>query len=177
MAFFERSGRRVAGRYFGDGRLRIRFKEAPARRTARAPRLCWLPGLRKVRSVPFQVHRFWPMQVRLKVVTTHDPGRLFVHRIRHLALETPRCYRAWGRSTNKRLGVKWLGRDQNVWWAAVDSNHVPPRYQHGALPVELAAQGVPVSRISSLAAVILEFTGSAVAAALLVSRRPATRRF
>jgi hypothetical protein len=22
----------------------------------------------------------------------------------------------------------------------VDSNHVPPRYQHGALPVELAAQ-------------------------------------
>ena len=25
-------------------------------------------------------------------------------------------------------------------WAAVDSNHVPPRYQHGALPVELAAQ-------------------------------------
>ncbi len=26
------------------------------------------------------------------------------------------------------------------WWAAVDSNHVPPRYQHGALPVELAAQ-------------------------------------
>ena len=28
-----------------------------------------------------------------------------------------------------------------MWWAAVDSNHVPPRYQHGALPVELAAQG------------------------------------
>jgi hypothetical protein len=27
------------------------------------------------------------------------------------------------------------------WWAAVDSNHVPPRYQHGALPVELAARG------------------------------------
>jgi hypothetical protein len=26
-------------------------------------------------------------------------------------------------------------------WAAVDSNHLPPRYQHGALPVELAAQG------------------------------------
>src|SRR5205807_3317648 len=26
------------------------------------------------------------------------------------------------------------------WWAAVDSNHLPPRYQHGALPVELAAQ-------------------------------------
>src|SRR5262249_41248900 len=25
------------------------------------------------------------------------------------------------------------------WWAAVDSNHLPPRYQHGALPVELAA--------------------------------------
>ena len=27
-----------------------------------------------------------------------------------------------------------------AWWAAVDSNHLPPRYQHGALPVELAAQ-------------------------------------
>src|ERR1700704_5526807 len=27
------------------------------------------------------------------------------------------------------------------WWAAGDSNHLPPRYQHGALPVELAAQG------------------------------------
>ena len=27
-------------------------------------------------------------------------------------------------------------------WAAVDSNHVPPRYQHGALPVELAARGI-----------------------------------
>src|SRR5207302_601027 len=26
------------------------------------------------------------------------------------------------------------------WWAAVDSNHLPPRYQHGALPVELAAR-------------------------------------
>ena len=29
---------------------------------------------------------------------------------------------------------------QRQWWAAVDSNHLPPRYQHGALPVELAAQ-------------------------------------
>src|SRR5262249_21776856 len=28
------------------------------------------------------------------------------------------------------------------WWAAVDSNHLPPRYQHGALPVELAARRV-----------------------------------
>ena len=27
-------------------------------------------------------------------------------------------------------------------WAAVDSNHLPPRYQHGALPVELAAHGL-----------------------------------
>src|SRR5712692_7290184 len=27
-----------------------------------------------------------------------------------------------------------------LWWAAVDSNHLPPRYQHGALPVELAAR-------------------------------------
>ena len=29
-----------------------------------------------------------------------------------------------------------------MWWAAVDSNHLPPRYQHGALPVELAAHGL-----------------------------------
>ena len=32
-------------------------------------------------------------------------------------------------------------RSCNPWWAAVDSNHLPPRYQHGALPVELAAHG------------------------------------
>jgi hypothetical protein len=29
--------------------------------------------------------------------------------------------------------------NSGLWWAAVDSNHLPPRYQHGALPVELAA--------------------------------------
>src|SRR5438876_621566 len=34
------------------------------------------------------------------------------------------------------------GMAAELWWAAVDSNHVPPRYQHGALPVELAAQGL-----------------------------------
>ncbi len=35
----------------------------------------------------------------------------------------------------------------NPWWAAVDSNHLPPRYQHGALPVELAArQKAPMAR-------------------------------
>src|SRR5467141_4077239 len=31
---------------------------------------------------------------------------------------------------------------KRLWWAAVDSNHLPPRYQHGALPVELAAQNL-----------------------------------
>src|SRR5579875_1843542 len=30
--------------------------------------------------------------------------------------------------------------NRDRWWAAVDSNHLPPRYQHGALPVELAAR-------------------------------------
>src|SRR4029077_6622860 len=30
-----------------------------------------------------------------------------------------------------------------AWWAAVDSNHLPPRYQHGALPDELAARSSP----------------------------------
>ena len=30
----------------------------------------------------------------------------------------------------------WIG-----WWAAMDSNHLPRRYQHRALPVELAAPG------------------------------------
>jgi hypothetical protein len=48
-------------------------------------------------------------------------------------------------------------------WAAVDSNHVPPRYQHGALPVELAAQGSrPALYDFEPEAVDLEFTGSAV---------------
>src|SRR5260370_22715954 len=38
--------------------------------------------------------------------------------------------------------LTYLSRNHRVrWWAAVDSNHLPPRYQHGALPVELAAQG------------------------------------
>jgi hypothetical protein len=37
-------------------------------------------------------------------------------------------------------GVMWPDRIQEPWWAAVDSNHLPPRYQHGALPVELAAR-------------------------------------
>ena len=32
------------------------------------------------------------------------------------------------------------GKPVELKWAAVDSNHLPPRYQHGALPVELAAQ-------------------------------------
>ena len=31
------------------------------------------------------------------------------------------------------------------WWARVDSNHLPPRYQHGALPVELLALHQPRS--------------------------------
>src|SRR5258707_10506940 len=34
------------------------------------------------------------------------------------------------------------GTPTQLWWAAVDSNHLPPRYQHGALPVELAAHGL-----------------------------------
>jgi hypothetical protein len=52
-----------------------------------------------------------------------------------------------------------------VWWAAVDSNHVPPRYQHGALPVELAARDL-AWRLEGIEppAVVLEFTGSAVLA-------------
>ena len=51
---------------------------------------------------------------------------------------------------------------QSRWWAAVDSNHVPPRYQHGALPVELAARGL-ARRLDDFEprAVSLEFTGSA----------------
>jgi hypothetical protein len=32
------------------------------------------------------------------------------------------------------------GKPAELEWAAVDSNHLPPRYQHGALPVELAAR-------------------------------------
>src|SRR6266581_6974359 len=39
--------------------------------------------------------------------------------------------------TNNRVRV--MERPVELVWAAVDSNHLPPRYQHGALPVELAA--------------------------------------
>src|SRR5438105_4049108 len=36
--------------------------------------------------------------------------------------------------------VAWLPNSHNSrWWAAMDSNHLPRRYQHRALPVELAA--------------------------------------
>src|SRR5712664_1223892 len=42
-----------------------------------------------------------------------------------------------GHSVFPRLGFVF----RKAWWAAVDSNHLPPRYQHGALPVELAALG------------------------------------
>src|SRR5579864_2023196 len=52
------------------------------------------------------------------------------HRITHEMAET--------------CGKQSVGRGGSMqeprWWAAVDSNHLPPRYQHGALPVELAAQ-------------------------------------
>src|SRR3989442_1001758 len=40
-----------------------------------------------------------------------------------------------------RLRFAYVKLDE-FWWAAVDSNHLPPRYQHGALPVELAAHGL-----------------------------------
>ncbi len=45
------------------------------------------------------------------------------------------------------------GKDPELVWAAVDSNHLPPRYQHGALPVELAAQaraGLEMARAQEL---------------------------
>src|SRR5215469_4052154 len=44
------------------------------------------------------------------------------------------------RITPKRRYRAWMGSKR--WWAAVDSNHLPPRYQHGALPVELAAHAM-----------------------------------
>ena len=47
---------------------------------------------------------------------------------------------AWGVPTTGSAYYEWVNSFR--WWAAVDSNHVPPRYQHGALPVELAAQGL-----------------------------------
>jgi hypothetical protein len=53
----------------------------------------------------------------------------------------------------------------------MDSNHLPPRYQHGALPVELAAQGL-AERLEDFEAstVVLEFTGSALATAFFAGR-------
>ena len=47
----------------------------------------------------------------------------------------------------RRRGEAWLWA--SAWWAAVDSNHLPPRYQHGALPVELAAHGLGKDRARS----------------------------
>jgi hypothetical protein len=51
---------------------------------------------------------------------------------------------AWSRRGARRKRLRFALR--NAWWAAVDSNHLPPRYQHGALPVELAAQNQKNSR-------------------------------
>src|SRR5207249_12251894 len=45
-------------------------------------------------------------------------------------------------------GPKWR-EFRKLWWAAVDSNHLPPRYQHGALPVELAARTPHALRIKA----------------------------
>ena len=42
----------------------------------------------------------------------------------------------------RTLGRRCDFEYESCWWAAVDSNHLPPRYQHGALPVELAAHGL-----------------------------------
>ena len=66
----------------------------------------------------------------------------------------PRCYEIFGLVIGHRSAAHnefpryraWLR--SKAWWAAVDSNHLPPRYQHGALPVELAAQG-PAGRAGS----------------------------
>src|SRR5207245_2042352 len=44
------------------------------------------------------------------------------------------------RPAKRTLGRRPDFEYESRWWAAVDSNHLPPRYQHGALPVELAAQ-------------------------------------
>ena len=68
-------------------------------------------------------------------------------------------------------------RYPGLWWAAVDSNHVPPRYQHGALPVELAAQTPRTVPSLESRTVVLEFTGSALAEAHLGLRLPGRPRF
>ena len=68
-------------------------------------------------------------------------------------------------------------RYPGLWWAAVDSNHVPPRYQHGALPVELAAQTPRTVPSLESRTVVLEFTGSALAEAHLGLRLPGRTRF
>ena len=47
-------------------------------------------------------------------------------------------------SSLSRLPGDCLNPTTRQWWAAVDSNHLPPRYQHGALPVELAALGLEI---------------------------------
>src|SRR5262245_26449737 len=63
----------------------------------------------------------------------------------------PHCFESWWRRSGSRTGGS-SNRPSGYpsgrflyspdWWAALDSNQVPPRYQHGALPVELAARGI-----------------------------------
>src|SRR5947209_5584186 len=51
------------------------------------------------------------------------------------------AYQVGGMVPFLRMRTQEVRLNSDQWWAAVDSNHLPPRYQHGALPVELAAPG------------------------------------
>ncbi len=51
-----------------------------------------------------------------------------------------RTARRRGGGGSRDLTGSRYGKPRELMWAAVDSNHLPPRYQHGALPVELAAR-------------------------------------
>ena len=68
-------------------------------------------------------------------MTALDPGRSWRRR-RKTVVKTVVISSRGTTLTSGTLAISY----SESWWAAVDSNHVPPRYQHGALPVELAAQ-------------------------------------
>src|ERR1700737_2549546 len=85
-------------------------------------------------------------------ITNHSQDRLVPLLSHAHLLHGRQCYqsaelgvtnqpKARGASAEDLLGC-FSRTSTDSWWAAVDSNHLPPRYQHGALPVELAAHGL-----------------------------------
>src|SRR2546428_1211230 len=107
--------------------------DASAEAAPRRAGYAWRPVARHGRRTP-RGTRIRPVPLAFARVGSWD------------VIRPERCYQAWHRYAPsgavfcRRAGVIRPERTRNRWGAAVDSNHLPPRYQHGALPDELAAQ-------------------------------------